>query len=297
MIMVCDAPASWIMGLLAEAQGRHDEAKGLLRDALERTRGMGHVSILPRLKLDLGRVLARSGNAREVENARGVLAEARAEAERLGYRTLAKSAAELGEKLGDSRSAVARDQALEPSHPAPALPTSAFRLALEGEYYSVAYGTYVVRLKASLGLRLLERLVSNPDREFHVLELVSPTGEGVDGGDSGELLDERAVGEYRRRLEELREAAREAEAFGDSERRSKAEAEIDALGEELARAVGLGGRWRRAGAVAERARINVQRRLRDAIRRIGDPLPELGRFLSWSIKTGVFCVYAPDRRA
>ena len=296
MVMVCDAPVSWLMGLLAEAQGRHDEANGLLRDAVERAWGMGHVSILPRLKLDLGRVLARTSDGKELEKAVGVLEEARAEAERLGYRALAKSAAELSEKLGNSKPVV-NQRSVETAPFLPALPVSAFKLALEGEYYSVAHGSNVVRLKDSLGLRLLERLVSNPDREFHVLELVSAGGEGVDGGDSGELLDERAVGDYRRRLEDLREAAREAETFGDTERRSRAEAEIDALGDELARGVGLGGRGRRAGAAAERARINVQRRVRDAIRRIGEPLPELGRFLSWAIKTGVFCVYAPERRA
>jgi hypothetical protein len=45
---------------------------------------------------------------------------------------------------------------------------------------------------------------------------------------------------------------------------------LEALGAELSRAMGLGGRDKRAGSAAERARINVQRRLRDVIRRASE---------------------------
>jgi tetratricopeptide (TPR) repeat protein len=297
MVMVCDAPVSWLLGLLAEAQGRTEDAKKLLGDAVERAREMGHVSILPRLRLDLGRTLSHGAGLGDPDNAVSVIAEARAEAERLGYHALAQSAAELGARLADSASTTTPGHRSAHKDAAPDHAIKAFSLAPEGEYYSVEYGSEVIRLKDSLGLRLLKRLVSNPEREYHVLELVGANAAHVDTGDSGEMLDAHAVDEYRRRLEDLREAAREAEAFGDTERRSRAEAEIDSLGDELARGVGLGGRGRRAGAASERARINVQRRLRDAIRRIGDQLPDLGRHLSWAVKTGVFCVYTPGRRS
>ena len=67
--------------------------------------------------------------------------------------------------------------------------------------------------------------------------------------------------------------------------------------QELTRAVGLGGRERRAGAAAERARTAVQKRLRNAIRRIEDGFPELGNHLDQAIRTGTFCGYLPDGRA
>jgi tetratricopeptide (TPR) repeat protein len=293
MVMVCDAPASRLFGLLAAAQGRHDEAKALLSDALERARAMDHRAMLPRLTLELGRAHAEDGSSASVDEARRLVAQAEREAEALGYVALASDARALLVRLGAPRAASEPPR----EHAAPPSGEGAFRIASEGEYYAIEYGSEVMRLKDSLGLRLLERLVSEPRREFHVLDLVGAGGESVDAGDSGAHLDERAVAEYRQRLEDLREAAREAEAFGDSARRSKAEAEIDALGDELARGVGLGGRGRRVGAAAERARINVQRRVRDAIRRIGERLPELGRHLSWAVKTGVFCVYEPDRRS
>ncbi|HEY6559194.1 MAG TPA: hypothetical protein VI072_18045 [Polyangiaceae bacterium] len=48
-------------------------------------------------------------------------------------------------------------------------------------------------------------------------------------------------------------------------------------------AVGLGGRDRRAASDVERARINVQRRLQDAIERIAQADPALGRYLSRAV--------------
>ena len=70
-------------------------------------------------------------------------------------------------------------------------------------------------------------------------------------------------------------------------------AEREALADELARAVGLGGRARRAGAVVERARINVQRRIRDALTRIARVDAPLGRYLDRRIRTGSFCSFEP----
>ena len=45
----------------------------------------------------------------------------------------------------------------------------------------------------------------------------------------------------------------------------------------------------------ERARVNVQRRIKDAIGRIGQSLPEVGRHLEATVRTGTFCVYDPRR--
>jgi hypothetical protein len=63
----------------------------------------------------------------------------------------------------------------------------------------------------------------------------------------------------------------------------------------LSRGVGLGGRARRAGRAAERARVNVQRRLTEAIRRIEEAHAPLGMHLRKAIRTGAFCSYAPER--
>jgi non-specific serine/threonine protein kinase len=65
------------------------------------------------------------------------------------------------------------------------------------------------------------------------------------------------------------------------------------VAEQLAGAVGLGGRDRRAASDVERTRINVQRRLKDAIERIAAADPVLGRYLAAAVKTGTTCVFQP----
>ena len=123
-----------------------------------------------------------------------------------------------------------------------------FAMILEGEYWTVTGGAgRTFRLKDSLGLQYLARLLAEPGREIHVLDLVAGgTGGGgaddqpVDSGDAGELLDDEARAEYRRRLEDLRDTLAEAESFGDAARAARAREEIDFLGAELGRAVGLG---------------------------------------------------------
>ena len=164
--------------------------------------------------------------------------------------------------------------------------------------WSLSCNGRVVRLKDSRSMRTLARLVASPDRDFHVLDLVAvgepaASGDPVDVGDAGELLDDRARDSYRRRLAELRETLAEAESMADQLRVTRAREEIEILGAELSRAVGLSGRQRRASGAAERARVAVQRRIRDAIRRIGETLPQMGRHLDWAVRTGSYCSYRP----
>jgi hypothetical protein len=72
---------------------------------------------------------------------------------------------------------------------------------------------------------------------------------------------------------------------------------MDFLVGELARAVGLGGRDRRAASHAERARLNVTRAIRAAMANLARANPALGRHLSWTVRTGRYCSYTPDPRA
>ena len=92
-------------------------------------------------------------------------------------------------------------------------------------------------------------------------------------GDAGEVLDDAAKDAYRRRLAELDELICEAERFNDIGRAAQLGVERDLLVDQLAQAVGLGGRDRRAVSVSERARVNVTRAIRSAIRRIGEADP------------------------
>ena len=182
----------------------------------------------------------------------------------------------------------------------------------ESEYWTVRYEGSVARLKDAKGLRYLARLLGDPGREFHAVDLAAagspaaqpgPSGDRAwpanelrvrpDLGDAGELLDARAKAAYQARLGELEEA----ECLHDAGRAAKASAERDFLVGELARAVGLGGRNRRAASHAERARLNVTRAIRAAMANLARANPPLGRHLAATIRTGRYCSYTPDPRA
>jgi hypothetical protein len=178
---------------------------------------------------------------------------------------------------------------------------------LEGDYWSVVYEGQTVRMRDLQGMRYLARLLADPGREFHALDLVaaeaesSPprgnaraTGLSPALGDSGEMLDARAKDAYRRRLIEIDEDIEQAQASDDIERAAQANRERDFLVRELSRAVGLSGRGRRAGSASERARASVTRALRQAMNRIGEHHPQLGEHLDRTIRTGTYCSYLPD---
>jgi hypothetical protein len=154
----------------------------------------------------------------------------------------------------------------------------------EGEVWRVVYAGRATTVKHSKGMTDLARMLSRPGAETHVLDLV---GTGIPAQrDAGPVLDEQSKAAYRNRLAELEEA----ESAGDEQ----AAAERETLVAQLAAAYGLGGRERRTGATAERARSAVTLRIKDAIRRIDAVHPELGRHLRTSVRTGVFCSYAPE---
>jgi non-specific serine/threonine protein kinase len=147
-----------------------------------------------------------------------------------------------------------------------------------------------------MGLRYIALLLAAPGRDIHAAELAQ-TVEGVEhtkaDGSAGPALDAQSKDAYRQRLEELAEELDEARRWADPERAARAEAEIDALTEHLAQAIGLGGRDRVSNSPAERARVSVTKAIRSAIRTIGGHSPALERHLSESIRTGQFCSYAP----
>jgi non-specific serine/threonine protein kinase len=176
---------------------------------------------------------------------------------------------------------------------------------LEGEVWVVSFEGRSVRMADSKGMGHIASLVSAPGREIHVLDLVAgsshdhpvPSGERLldvrRGGDAGDLLDAEARGAYEGRLRELEEEIDEAETFNDEGRATRLRAEFDALVDELKRATGLGGRSRKAASESERARLNVQRTIKAAIKRLFDADHALGRHLDETIKTGTYCSYVP----
>jgi hypothetical protein len=158
-------------------------------------------------------------------------------------------------------------------------------------------------------MQYLARLLADPGREIHVLDLAGERSRGSDSrsaaaedlssaglGDAGAVLDAQAKAEYRQRVEGLRAEIAEAESWHDPERASRAREELEFLAREISGAVGLGGRDRKAASASERARLSVTRAIRSAMSRLSGLDPQLGAHLDATIRTGTYCVYNPDPR-
>jgi len=162
----------------------------------------------------------------------------------------------------------------------------------DGDGWRLEAGDEHARLADSRGLQQLRALLAAPRRDIPALDLAAG-GPGLRAAAAPPVLDPAAAASYRRRLGELAAELDAADAAGDAERASRAEAERQWLLAELRRASGLGGRMRRTTTESERARVNVTRTLRAAVGRISAAAPRVGAHLQASIRTGLECRYDP----
>jgi tetratricopeptide (TPR) repeat protein len=246
----------------------------------------------------------------EAAVARVVLGDAHHRADRAGQAALEWNAARSAfATFGAGGWCANVDQRLTGTPPAsqgpvPAPAGAAFRC--EGDTRSITFGGRTVLVRDLKGLRLLARLLAEPGREFHVLDLVAgehgalpvdrpglPDVEGLAGAGLP-VLDQQARDAYRRRLAEVDEDIEEAASMNDVGRLELAQRDRDYLIAELTQAVGLGGRHRAVGSTAERARTSVTRSIRYAIARVAEHHPTLGAHLGQAVRTGTYCCYAPD---
>jgi hypothetical protein len=192
------------------------------------------------------------------------------------------------------------------------------RLACEGDYWSLSWGGNVVRLRDGRGPRYLAALLARPGVDQWSIELARDTaadpGEArsvrmaaagdVEAerttaaglGDAGEFLDDEARAAYRCRLEDLRHDLDQARDRDDADAAETILCEMHQLGSSLAAAVGLGGRSRRAGSAAERARQSVSKALRATVRKVAATDSWLGHYLKATVSTGTACRFDPDPR-
>ncbi len=198
------------------------------------------------------------------------------------------------------------EEVKDASIPAPISSTDGNVFRRSGDFWAIAFEGRSVTLRDAKGLNYLARLISEPGREVHVLDLVGaaerPGGApaGLDSvtpdlGSAGEVLDAQAKAEYRSRLEDLKSELEEAEAANDVGRTSRLKEEIDFLSQELSAAFGLGGRSRKVGDAAERARKAVAGRINDTISRIRKEHPALALHLENTVRLGTFCEYHPEK--
>lgn len=167
----------------------------------------------------------------------------------------------------------------------------AARFVLAGDLWEASFAGRTAHIKDMKGCRDLALLLAAPRERIHCMEIAGRIAEG----DAGAAMDTRARGECQARIRDLQADLEEAERHNDRARSGRIAAELDSLIETLSAALGLGGRGRRLGDPAEKARTAVTWRLRNAMKRIAAAHPDLGRHLESAVRTGAFCVYAPEK--
>jgi predicted ATPase len=173
--------------------------------------------------------------------------------------------------------------------------TNRATLRPEGGIWLVQYNGTDVHMPDLKGLWHLRELVARPHQPVAALSLIGASSdEPLPTADTGPVLDREALRQYRQRLTELDDELDAAVLRGDRKREAERTAEREALIEELKRATGLGGRPRRSGSPAEKARVNVTRTIRHAIGELASRAPEAAAHLEESIVTGVVCCYEPN---
>ena len=247
----------------------------------------------------------------EAASARLVLGEAHARTGNLDRALQQWSAARSAFEAFGAATRAEQAAALVGATPATATPgggtSSRAIFTRAGGNRRVCFGGIETVLTDLKGFRYLERMLADPGREFHVLDLlavehgttaVGPTpseaGLGLDGGEGLPVIDDQARAAYRRRLDDVEEDIEDAIRMNDPGRRALAERDRDFLVAELASAVGLGGRRRMTDSSVERARTSVTRTLRYAVQRLAEHHSDLGAHLERAVRTGVYCGYQPD---
>jgi predicted ATPase len=267
------------LGALWEARGELETARGLFDRALRIRQQLGavrmgyvHGSMASSL-VAVARVAAQQG---DIATASPLLHDAILFAEESREVDVARQIEELLRRISHATS------------------TNRAMLRRESDTWHIHYDGTDLHLPDLKGLWHLRELLTRPHQPVSALSLVGASSDApLATADTGPLLDREALRQYRRRLTHLDDELSAAAFRGDHRRQAARGAERDALIAELKRATGIGGRPRRSGSPAEKARINVTRTIRHAIGELASRAPDLATHLEESIVTGVSCAYEP----
>lgn len=295
---VCFGSAARYLGELAGVCADWEAAAAHFEVASARNRQMGACAPLAWTQYAAARMwrqraVGSSESAAFIERARTLLAEARSLAVTLSMVRLQHAVTELAGEL-DTVAAPERP-ALEPGRVVAPRPGTFRR---DGDYWTIDDGGDLVRIKHILGFAYIAALLQQPRVEVHVLDLAggSEHESSATARSTEPLLDARSRANYRTRLAEIRSEIEEAQGFNDIGRLERLQAEEGQLKREISRAFGLHGRNRPSGSALERARLNVTRAIKTAIRKLSEADANLGHYFATTIKTGNLCCYTPDPR-
>lgn len=255
-----------VLGVLELRLGRVDDAVDRLRRTVAALEEIAALPWVARARVHLARALRASGDPAGADRQFG-------------------EALDLARSLGMRRLVEELEATSTP-------PSDVWTLERDGDAWVIAGGPELVRLRANRGIEHLAVLLDNPNRDIAAHRL-DAGGDAIPPEAGVPVLDEHALAEYRRRLQELDAEQATADRAGDQDSSVRLADERELLLAEVRRATGLGGRRRASGGTAERARVNVTRNLKRAVDQIERAAPLIGAHLMASIRTGLHCRYDP----
>ena len=261
-------PVARYLGLLAMTTGEDERALGHLETARSAAERMGARPIVVLTALDAAEVLARRAAAGDAPRARALVLRVAGEAAHLGMDGAVARADALLARLEDTPRAAQRSGGEPPQRAV---------LRREQDVWLLEYDGRSVCLHDAKGLHHLATLFERPGTPIASLALAG-----------GREVHAAALGAYRAQARELRDELAEAQAFNDPERVSRAREQLEMIAADVEQAD------RSTSAASERARINVTRAIKAAVRRIAEQEPGLGRVLRDTVRTGTSCRYEPD---
>jgi len=265
-------PVARYLGLLAMTTGADERALAHLETARSAAERMGARPSVVLTALDAADVLARRGAAGDAQRGRALTERVAQDATRQQMDGALTRIAQLRERFDELSGARARR------------PQRA-TLSRDDDVWFLDYGGRRVCLQDAKGMRHLATLLSQPETRVSAAELAAAAQDEARGPPRRAAAAPRAG---RERAAELQEELAEARAFNDPERVALVHERMESLANELASAPSA------SAAADERARINVTRSIRAALRRIAGHDPELGALLQSGVRTGALCSYEPD---
>jgi tetratricopeptide (TPR) repeat protein len=282
LAVICLGPGERVLAVAHAAAGRLDEAVKWFQAALEANRRLRSRPFDPLIRAQLAAVLGRR----------------RASGDREAAAALYAAAIELGRELGLSARVPGweEDAAALDGAPAPVRPLRGVLERRPDSWYVEIDGRSAT-VDSLVGMRHVAELLARPDTDIAATALSA----ALTGGAGAALtsrgapaLDDQALRDYRRRIDELDRELDAADLRGDAERARRAADERGAVVEALRRDTGLGGRPRRLSDDSERCRMRVSKAIHRAIARVDEVDPVLGRALATGIHTGYVCRYVTD---
>jgi hypothetical protein len=278
-------PVARYLGLLAMTIGEDERALGHLETARSAAERMGARPTVVLTALDAAEVLARRNGPDDAQRGRALVQRVSQDAVQMKMDGAIARADDLLARLenaagaaGAARSRAARVRT-QPLHAA---------LRHEQDVWLLDYDGRSVCLQDAKGLHHLATLFSSPGTAIASVELARAARGTAGARGKAAGADAAGMVAYRARATDLREELDEAQAFNDPERIVRARERLEALAVDVAAADVS------TSAAGERARINVTRAIKAAVRRISEHEPELGHLLRGTVRTGTSCAYEPD---